>query len=68
MGKRRGALILVFWGGTLVVTGVATGDPEPIAKYGATGSTQLLFGLAYGVALLIIGVWVLLAGLRRRDS
>jgi hypothetical protein len=52
----------------LIATGIATGSPEPIAKYGATGSTQLVFGLAYGVVLVIVGGWTLLHGYRRRRN
>jgi hypothetical protein len=66
--KTHGALVLLVWGATLILTGVATGNPEPTAKYGATGSTQLVFGLAFGTALVIIGGWTLLAGRRHRDS
>jgi hypothetical protein len=68
MRKAPAAAAFFVWGATLIATGIATGSPEPIAKYGATGSTQLVFGLAYGVVLVIVGGWTLLHGYRRRRN
>jgi LPXTG-motif cell wall-anchored protein len=59
--------ILTLWGAMLVVSGMLTGNPEPLAYRGATGAFRTVVGIAFGVALLAIGVWWFLALRRRRD-
>ena len=66
MRKEFRAAALIIWGGTLILTGLLTGNPEPIAKYGARGTVALAFGLGFGIALVAIGGWSLFTSYRRR--
>lgn len=57
---------LTLWGVMLVVSGVLTGTPEPLAYPGTTGVLRTVVGIAFGVALLTIGISSFLALRRRR--